>query len=142
MSVHICDFRLQELFAWTVFFKSDYDTDYKSLVILSVFASTMGYFSTVMTICLSYSLCIDLILMLRFPLRQKESRLMTYYIISVVIASIVTILSLFDKKHIIACYILRGFIWGLFDSFFLMVPISICYARKKLSQPGLSREVK
>ena len=142
MSAHICDLNLHKLFAYTVFFSNDYNSIYKSLEILTFMATTIGYFATAMTICLSYSLCIDLILMLRQPLSPKESRILYYYSVSVAISAIVTMLSWFDENSYWCCMMLRFFVWGLFDTFFLMVPISICYAWHKLSLPGLSRQVR
>ena len=104
-------------------------------------SGTVGYFGISMTICLTYCLCIDLILMLRWPLKQKGARTTLYHIWSGAISTSVCFFYWLQLDNL-SIQVLRVLVWGVLDSIIIIAPISICYAWVKLSKPGLSSEVR
>ena len=93
-----------------------------------------------MSVCLNISLCIDLILMVRYPFNKKESRVPIYLTVS----SIVSILS----GTLIVCYpinyaaIIVGNIMCLvlILIYLVLFAASLVYTCRKLTGPGISKE--
>lgn len=86
LSERICQFRVNELLSWTIYFSNDpYDVA-KATMLLANCCNffSLGFMS--LSISLNTCLCLDLILMVRYPFGKKESRVPWYLTISCIIA--------------------------------------------------------
>ena len=84
----ICDFHLNWLFAWTFFYSNDAYYLFKSNDILTRSCIFGASFCIEFGILLNICLCIDLILMVRYPFESTSGRVNKYLIISFILALI------------------------------------------------------
>lgn len=92
-SFNICYLRNAYLFSWTVFFS---DSKIDILRATNLLASSSTYFAVMcinLSISLNIMLCIDLVLMVRYPFDNKESRLPVYLAVSVLISAFLTFMT-------------------------------------------------
>ena len=78
MSLHTCDFGLHKIFAATYYFDSRCESELNALSVLSYTNAVLAVFYFMATIGLQFCICVDLILSLKRPFAQKETR-MNYY---------------------------------------------------------------
>lgn len=92
MSERICQFKLSSLLSYTIYFgASDYDLARATKIL----ANSCNFFSLAslsLSISLNTCLCVDLILMVRFPFDKKESRIPKYLAASIFLAVIEALL--------------------------------------------------
>ena len=141
-SLNMCAFRLPDLFSLTVFYSASYYHLYRSISILWNAAYIIRFTSFYMALNLTTCLCLDLILMIRKPFADKESRVNKYLAACFIpTASIVTLSSFVDWEHIggIIIFALFGSMGAMF---FVTAPLSMIYACVKLNQPGISGEAR
>ena len=72
---YICTTGANKLFNYTVFFNSDDFTLARSTIILSYSSMFVAFLCVNLSIVLNTMLCLDLILMVRYPFAMKENRL-------------------------------------------------------------------
>ena len=88
-------------------------------------------------ICLS----VDLILMLRYPFDKKESRMKFYWIISLILSITLTLTAIcFDNEAVIS-FAVYGTL-AVLVAYFCILIFSVIFACRKLSGPGMSKEVR
>ena len=87
-------------------------------------------------------LCLDLMLMVRYPFQKKESRMTKYMIYSVLVSALQVTFTMYSESQvwIWRVGIVMGFsmLVGYIVTFF----ISVVYTCQKLSGPGFSKEVR
>lgn len=71
----ICTTGANQLFNYTVFFSSDDITLARSTIILQYSSMLVAFICVNLSIVLNTMLCLDLILMVRYPFAEKENRL-------------------------------------------------------------------
>ena len=82
----MCPLYQPELLAYTVFFTNDPATVYSCAVFLLSMANFVSIFCLNMALYLSLCLCIDLILMIRMPFKQKDARISLYLSLAFVLS--------------------------------------------------------
>lgn len=106
-------------------------------------ASFVEYFGIYLSLSLFYCLNADLILMIKFPFKDKQSRMKFYltacFLASTIVAVIVT--SVTNNSQNQKTWPFYFFIWGYGAIVFISVSSSI-FAYKKLSKPGISGEIR
>ena len=80
---YVCDWRLNTLFARTVFWSEEIYYEVYATELLLFSSTSLSEFCMNMSMCLNTMLCLDLILMVRYPFQKKESRINKYVIYSV-----------------------------------------------------------
>lgn len=103
-------------------------------------------FSFSMTLCLNVCLSADLVLMIKYPFKQKEGRVKWYMLYSVTFSLAIAILSLMNvsrvsekmwMENLLNSALLLAFIVFIFSAFY-----SVIFAYRKLSAPGISGQVR
>lgn len=96
-----------------------------------------------MSLTLFYCLNADLILMIKYPFKDKQSRMKKYLALSItasiVVASIVTNVTI--RSYYETTWPFRFFIWG-YSAIVVISVLSTIFAWKKLSKPGISAEIR
>ena len=82
MSLHTCDFSLHKIFAATYYFDSRCESELNALLVLSEMNAVLAVFYFMATIGLQFCICVDLILSLKRPFAQKETRMNYYFLFS------------------------------------------------------------
>ena len=141
MLYRICDFRLYEFFALTVFFSKDLRDQAIALDKLKNSIQFMAYYVENISINLNTILCVDMVLMIRYPFESKESRLPKYMAYSVLIPLIPSILFLNRGEH--GIFEVVTWITVTFMCLFLFCfLLSVIYTCRKLNGPGMSKQVR
>ena len=73
-SFHICDYGLNKIFAYTVFFNDDVMHIFTSTKILAISNIVLAFVSMYVSLLLNLSLCLDLILVYRYPFSPRGGR--------------------------------------------------------------------
>lgn len=108
-----------------------------------VSASFFEYFGIYLSLSLFYCLNADLILMIKYPFKDKQSR-MKFYLTACFIASIsvaVIVTSVINNSQLQKTWPFYFFVLGYGAIVFISVASSI-FAYKKLSKPGISGEIR
>ena len=139
---YLCKWDLNDIFAYTVWYNDDVYHQARATFIL-VYASI---FASVLTIAMSQLLnafiCVDLILMVRYPFDSKEGRINKYVILSFVLAFIPAYLLAFSDYEY-SMIKAGSIIWfSYICSLGLAFISSVVYTWKKLSGPGFSKEAR
>ena len=142
MQLQACKWNLNTLFAYTVYFDGDIYYQARGLFIQLIATIWLAVFATFSTVMLNMMLSIDLILTVRYPFKKKEGRNPIYLTISVVFSTLYTSGLGFshnsDNMYIFSIYM--GVV--VLCLFFLVFVVSVVYTCKKLSGPGMSKEVR
>ena len=139
---YICDFGIHKLFAWTYFYSNEPYYVMKSIYILLYSTNFLATFAAEMAVMLNIMLCIDLVLMVRYPFEKKESRIPWYLIISFIF-SIPSTITIVLKPSSNKMMTLGCFLAFTYKSVFILIFIcSVIYICRKLSGPGFSKEVR
>ena len=72
---YICDFGFHKLLSWTVFYSNDPFDVVRSIYILLYSTNFIAVFSAEMAVMLNIMLCIDLVLMVRYPFNNMGNLL-------------------------------------------------------------------
>ena len=142
-SFAICDLRMESLLAYTIFYDDSCESNVRAMKVLmkaqlffTLFASTCG-------LALQLCFCIDLILSLKSPFKDKESRMPIYYIFSVSMSIPVATISTFYYKSEAWSDILAVGVVALTTMLtWIMSIASIIYGLIKLCKPGISSEIR
>lgn len=139
---YICETRANELFSYTVLWSWEEEDLIKSTLILVASSLYCAFFFLLFSLTLNTMLCLDLILMVRYPFERKEARLNKYRFCSVLLASppaMLLSLKPFDISWLnIGASITIGYV-----SVYLMVFVtSVLYTWSKLRGPSFSSEVR
>ncbi len=128
---------------WTVFLQpatyinQNYATNLMTLMFLLI-----DSFCFSMTLCLNVCLSADLVLMIKYPFKQKEGRVKWYMLCSVMFSLAIAIFSLMivwresEKmwmENLLDSALLLAFIVFIFSALY-----SVIFACRKLSAPGIS----
>ena len=140
-SFYVCDYQGPEIFAATVYFSTDiYDQGWSLHLLVS--NEILCNFTLYMSLLLSMMLSVDLILMVKYPFDQNESRTKWYLITSTIVSLFCTVtvevFSGFDTST-------RLGVWFLFAVVAVYLTIfiySIFFTWKSLSGPGMSKEAR
>lgn len=87
---HVCPWGLYQLFAQTVYFRSDPFAYQRALWVLAVSANYFSITLIFLTFALNAFLAVDLILMLKYPFKSKESRVPLYVVFSILVTLVLT----------------------------------------------------
>lgn len=145
LSERICQFRLNELLAWTLYFgASNYDVS-RTTVLLAKSCNFLSLAFLSMSMSLNMCLCVDLVLMVRFPFDKKENRVPWYLSYSILLAIVVAVLNLNwngkdyqgDALYIGGCIQIAQAVLSI-----LTFIISVIYTFRKLSGPSMSKQVR
>ena len=131
------------MFAWTVFFSDDIYYEARALFIQIIGTVWLAVFATMCTVMLNMCLSIDLILLVRYPFDKKDGRNKIYVSVSVFISLFYTSGLGFSSSPEDLFYII--IVWMgivILCCYFLVFLFSIVYTCKKLSGPGMSKEVR
>ena len=82
----ICELKLQNLFAYTVYFSRSYPDKVIALEVLVHSSALIAAFCVYWQLCLNLSLCIDLVYMIKRPFQDARSRMPIYVITSTIIS--------------------------------------------------------
>ena len=82
-SFFICDLKLENLLAYTIFFDGSWESELRALDLLLHAQVFFTLFFSCCGLALQFCICVDLILTLKSPFTSKESRMPMYYIFSV-----------------------------------------------------------
>ena len=139
---YICDFGFHKLLSWTVFYSNDPFDVVRSIYILLYSTNFIAVFSAEMTVMLNIMLCIDLVLMVRYPFEKKESRIPWYLMISLILSipSAITLVLQADSNMAMTIGSYLAFTYK--TTFILIFICSVIYICRKLSGPGFSKEVR
>ena len=97
---YICKFKQNQLLSWTVYFGvSDYDLA-RATTMLATSSDFFALSCVSIAISLNTFLCLDLILMVRFPFTKKEGRTAYYLAYSVLVSVAITTLTVFYSTNI------------------------------------------
>lgn len=137
-----CEWNLNVLFAYTVYFDSDIYYQARALCIQIISTIWLAVFATFMTVMLNMMLSIDLILTVRYPFKKKDDRNKIYVAISVLFSLVYTCGMGFsnDGENFYDFSKWMGIV--MLSLFFAVFVVSIAYTCKKLSGPGMSKEVR
>ena len=142
MSNYVCLFHQNSLLSWTLYFGA---TDYDMVRATAFLVASSDWFAIVamsMSICLNTALCVDLILMVRYPFNNKESRIYLYLGVSLLISIITGIFAVFVAYNLVLLWV-GALIQIIVTSLFVISFIgSICYTYSKLRGPGMSKQVR
>ena len=143
-SFRICKFKLPELLSSTLFFSSEWHYRFRALNLLGNSAMKITIFAGMCCICFSIALCIDLMLMLAKPFKMKENLVLIYTSVSILVSLIMTILMdpKLQQSYPLIQYIASGLLWLMLVFYISVVISSMIYAWIKLSQPGISSEIR
>ena len=135
---YVCQFDLHYLFSWTVFFTDEAYYLGRSVGILMYSCIYGSCLCVTFSSLINTMLCIDLILMVRYPFDKKESRFPMYIIISVILTIPAATMMSFSTEEV---WLKLGSGLGLTYAliFIATFVISIIYACKKLNGPGFSK---
>jgi len=139
---YICRLRLAHLFSYTVYYTLDPYLEAKSTGILLLSGIFICAFTLIISVLLNTALCVDLILMVRYPFEDKESRVKKYVLISVLLAITPTYLLTFHPNNTKLPRIGAGIVVIYVVNFVCFFAISVCYTFNKLRGPGFSKEVR
>ena len=141
-SYYVCDYHGQDIFAATFYFSTDvYDQGW-SLEHLLVSNQILCCFTLYMSLLLSTMLSIDLILMVKYPFDQSESRTKWYLIISVMISLFTTT---FINMYTGVDTFSKIGVWFMVTvtvAYLAIFVYSIVFTCKSLSGPGMSKEAR
>ena len=141
-SYYPCDYHGQEIFAATVFFSTDvYDQGW-SLRRILVSNQILCIFTLYMSLLLSTMLSIDLIMMVKYPFDQSESRTKWYLIISVMISLFCTTFINVNSSYLTDSKIGVWFMITVTVTYLAIFVYSIVFTCKSLSGPGMSKEAR
>lgn len=142
MQLQACKWNMNELFAWTVYFQDDIYYKARALAIQIIATIWLAVFATFCTVLLNIMLSIDLILTVRYPFKKKEGRNKIYLAVSVIVSAFYT--SGIGFTHDGDNYYEFSIYFGMITLclFFVIFIVSIVYTCKKLSGPGMSKEVR
>ena len=84
--LYACKLDLYVLFAWTIYFDNLIYQQARALMLQIIFTVTLASFSVYMVLMLQMMLCVDLILMVRYPFDKKEGRVPIYMAVSVIVS--------------------------------------------------------
>ena len=141
MLYQLCNFRLNEIFAYTVFFSDTLKNQTRALVIINKSMNFMMNYVMGVSLNLNTILCVDMILMIRYPFESKESRMPKYMAYSLIIPVIPSILYLNINNH----YIFEAVTWItviFYCLFIFCFLLSVIYTCRKLNGPGMSKQVR
>ena len=136
--------------ALTVLFNNDSESkDYAARLIIFVYFALSSFF-WLMTMMLTICVCFDLLQMVQYPFKRHHKRTPIYIFVSVSLSFIFSVIKsygaiqfyLSDQNSV---NVITAYTWFelLLWFFFLFTAVySIFVALKKLSQPGVSREVR
>ena len=130
------------LLSWTIYFGA---SDEQLVKATSLLIGTTDFFAvtfTSMSLCLNTALCIDLILMVRYPFDKKENRVIVYLVVSGVISVLIafgTVIFTLSPALVGTGILLQAIVTSVFVITFVT---SVCYTCSKLSGPGMSKEVR
>ena len=83
-----CELGFNKLFAYTVYYDGSVNAQMNALVKIITVSLLIGVCCTIFTILMQTFLCLDLILMIRYPFEKKEPRVKKYLLFSLVICVI------------------------------------------------------
>ena len=136
----VCSFKLQTIFAYTVYFDGSAQSQYNALVFLLKVSLTTFKALFIVSFFLNSFLCIDLYLTVKSPFTPAESRLKIYYGISFLIGFITAISEAFhyrtigdDAKYAEELTILIAFLLFVF----IAIPVTI-FASRRILRKGVS----
>jgi len=136
----MCDIHLPEIFAATVFFDTSREAVVRAQGLLFNFTLAYGTdFSSFMAGCLTMMLCIDLLLILKYPLASKTRRMKFYYGSSIILSVVYAIMCMnITNVNILNLYVavMNLFLWGFGIA-------SIIFAIRRLCcKEGVNREIR
>ena len=143
---HACGLRLPELFSYTAFFSS---SEYNKIYALNVILVTDMFFTSIaenVSVIMNTALCIDLVLIVRYPFEKKEKRIPYYVVITLVVSiamaagqwlmSYVRVGPYYMWEVAAVCTVISQCVY------LVTFLYSVVYTCRKLSQPGISEEVR
>lgn len=136
-SFFVCDLRIPELFAASVLFDSSVAAQFQAFEILESAANVGTFSACLLSILLNTCLGIDLILMLKYPFAVKQKRTKIYLLASFAVATGIVLcwLTTFPGAHWVPYLPLT-----VCCIYICTAVVSVFYAAKKLSRPGISKE--
>ena len=139
---YICAQKYNYVFSWTIFFgASDYDVA-RATVILTQSSAFIATMCIGMSICLNTCICIDLILMVRYPFTKKEPRVRLYLLGSLLVSIPTSFFNVNFEDNDKSLY--RGAFCTvtMFSIFIIAFLVSTIYTCGKLRGPGMSKQVR
>lgn len=134
-----CRMYIPQVMCWTMFFKpSTYKCQDRAIKMIFVSSNFWEVFWIMVTLQLNICLCVDLVLMIKYPFQDKQSRMKYYLTSAVVIPFIIGMLNVFylnQGQTLRWPYILYS-VW--FSCFMIAAFYSTIYAGSKLIRPGIS----
>ena len=140
---YICKFNLHQLFAQTIYYSVDPYYVYKATNILMCSCLFQATFCIQLGQLFNICLCVDLVLMVRYPFDSKDGRVNRYLIISILLALIPSIFISIDETE--ESQIRRvgdTMAFSLRIIFLTTFIFSVVYTWNKMRGPSFSKEVR
>ena len=137
---YICTFKLNKFFALTVFMSDDIYHQVRAVKIIEYASVYLAFFALNFVLMLNIMLCIDLILMVRYPFERKERRLIKYFGSSFLISGTVNSIVMYGTWTHKKIDLLSGQ-WIVFAQtvfYVFLFVFSVIYTCKKLSGNRMS----
>jgi len=144
MTKYACKLHLPDLFAYTITGETSSLHRVDNLWIIFQSNLLQGGFLWYLSFFLNIALCVDLILMIKYPFSPKESRMWKYllicYLLSIGPGSSYFYLNLHEYEGVKrSVALMQGFVtFACMIAFIFFAVFSITYAFMKLAQPGIS----
>ena len=140
--LYICKTGANHLFSYSVYFETDEYHLARSTRILIFSGLYSMFFFMLFSLALNTMLCLDLILMVRYPFYNKESRLKMYLLAALCLAMPPASLLAFKPLKIFWLRVGAAFTTAYVFIYFLIFLTSVIYTWSKLRGPSFSKEVR
>ena len=108
VSVRVCQLDLQQLLAYTLFFSDDCASQLRAVQIITKFSLFVTLIFSCLGLCLQICICLDLILSIKRPFKDKETRIPWYFGVSLLFSAFGALIATFSdpRKERIRDYLL------------------------------------